>query len=77
MEISDEEVIRDFEEKIVKPLRFKKEEIKIVELGEFGTIILTPEEVLEHMKLGTEIGKRHIEVHRNWLKYIRQKKGEG
>lgn len=73
--IPDEEVIRDFEEKIVKPLRLKKEEIKIVEIGEFGTIALTPEEILEHMKLKTPIGVRHIQVHRNWLKYIRSKKG--
>jgi len=74
-DISDEEVIKDFEEKIVKPLKMKKEEIKIVEIGPNGTIALSPEEVLEHMKLGTEIGKRHLEVHRHWLKYQKQKKG--
>lgn len=72
-EIPDEEVIKDFEEKVVKPLKLKKEEIKIVEIGPNGTIELTPEEVLEHMKLGTEIGKRHLEVHKHWLQYQRKK----
>lgn len=71
-EISDQEVIADFEERIVKPLKLKKEEpVQVVEISQFGYTTLTPEEILEHMKAKDEIGMRHIEINRHWLEYER------
>ncbi|MEM1551557.1 MAG: hypothetical protein QXH03_02670 [Candidatus Bathyarchaeia archaeon] len=72
-EITDEEVIRDFEERIVKPLKLDKT-VKVVEITQFGYLELTPQEILEHMKVKDEIGLRHIEVHRHYLEYERRKK---
>jgi len=75
--ITDEEVIRDFEERVVKPIKLSKEQVKIVEINQFGYTALTPEEILEHMKKKDEIGMRHIEINRRYLLYERQKKKKG
>jgi Ribonuclease G/E len=72
-EMTDDEVIRDFEENVVKPLKLNKERVKVVEISQFGYLELSPEEILEHMKAKDEIGMRHIEVHKHYLEYVRRK----
>lgn len=74
MRISDEEVIKYFEKEVVEPLKLKNEKIRVCAIGNFGFEILSPEEILEHMKAKDEIGLRHLEVHRHYLEHIRKKR---
>ena len=73
--ITDEEAIKSYEERVVKPLKAAKKEVKVVTIRE-GFVVeqLSPREILEHMKAKDAIGRRHIEIEKRYLRYLRRKK---
>lgn len=46
--ISDEEVIKDFEENVIKSLKTSGEKVNVVILNEFTVEALSQEEIFEH-----------------------------
>jgi len=71
--ISDEEAIKHFKKRLIDKISLKKrKDLKVVAVKpsakEFMVEELSIEEIYQHMLKKDEIGRRHIEIEKHWMR---------